>query len=59
MREIDRKNYDMVVIGASGADTMIKEWFYGNITQNIVDAVGIPILVVNQKRAAKNPKFNG
>ena len=58
VREIDRQNYDMVVIGASGADTMIKEWFYGNITQNIVDAVGIPVLVVNQERAAKSSKFN-
>jgi nucleotide-binding universal stress UspA family protein len=54
VREIDRLNYDMVVIGASGANTMIKEWFYGNITQDIVDAVGIPILVVNQESAAEN-----
>jgi len=52
VREIDRQNYDMVVIGASGANTVIKEWLYGNITQDIVDAVGIPILVVNQERAA-------
>lgn len=53
VREIDREHYDMVVIGASGANTMIKEWFYGNITQDIVDAVGIPILIVNQVQAAK------
>ena len=53
VREIDRENYDMVVVGTSGANTMIKEWFYGNITQDIVDAVGIPILVVNQEQAAK------
>jgi nucleotide-binding universal stress UspA family protein len=58
VREIDRQNYDMVVIGASGADTMIKEWFYGNLTQDIVDAVGIPVLVVNQEGAAKRSKFN-
>lgn len=57
VREIDRKNHDMVVIGASGADTVIKEWFYGNITQNIVDAVGIPVLVVNQEGAAQRSKF--
>jgi nucleotide-binding universal stress UspA family protein len=53
VREIDRENYDMVVIGASGANTMIKEWLYGNLTQEIVDAVGIPVLVVNQDQAAK------
>jgi nucleotide-binding universal stress UspA family protein len=53
VREIDRENYDMVVIGASGANTMIKEWLYGNLTQEIVDAVGIPVLVVNQEQAAR------
>jgi nucleotide-binding universal stress UspA family protein len=57
VREIDLEDYDMVVVGASGADTMFKEWFYGNLTQEIVDAVGIPVLVVNQKRAAQ-AKFN-
>ena len=58
MREIDRENYDLVVIGASGADTMIKEWIYGNLTQDIVDTVGIPVLVVNQASAALKSKFN-
>ena len=53
VREIDRQNYDLVVVGASGANTIIKEWIYGNITQEIVDAVGIPILVVNQEGAAQ------
>jgi len=53
VREIDLEDYDMVVVGASGADTMLKEWLYGNLTQEIVDAVGIPILVVNQKHAAR------
>jgi nucleotide-binding universal stress UspA family protein len=51
VREIDLEDYDIVVVGASGADTVLKEWFYGNITQNIVDAVGIPVLVVNQEGA--------
>ncbi len=37
VREIDRENYDLVVIGASGANTMIKEWFYGNLTQDIIE----------------------
>ena len=53
VREIDRQNYDMVVIGASGANTMVKTWFYGNITQAIIEAVGIPVLVVNQEGAAR------
>lgn len=57
VREIDLENYDMVVVGATGADTMIKKWFYGDLTQEIVDAVGVPILVVNQKRVTQ-AKFN-
>ena len=58
VREIDRENYDLVIIGASGANTMIKEWIFGNLTQDIVDAVGIPIMVVNQVRAANRSKFS-
>ena len=58
VREIDRVNYDLVIIGASGANTMIKEWIFGNLTQDIVDAVGIPIMVVNQVRAATRSKFS-
>ena len=57
VREIDIEDYDMVIVGATGADTTIKEWFYGNLTQEIVESVGIPILVVNQKRAV-DAKFN-
>jgi len=57
VREIDLEDYDIVIVGASGADTRIKEWFYGNLTQEIVDAVGVPILVVNQKRV-RHAKFN-
>jgi nucleotide-binding universal stress UspA family protein len=58
VREIDRENYDLVIIGASGANTMIKEWIFGNLTQDIVDAVGIPIMIVNQVRAAQRSKFS-
>ena len=58
VREIDRENYDLVVIGASGANTMIKEWIFGNLTQDIVDAVGIPVMVVNQVSAAHRSKFS-
>jgi nucleotide-binding universal stress UspA family protein len=57
VRETDRENYDLIVIGASRADTIIKEWIYGNLTQDIVDAVGIPVMVVNQSRAAQKSKF--
>ena len=58
VREIDREIYDLVIIGASGANTMVKEWIFGNLTQDIVDAVGIPTMVVNQVRAANRSKFS-
>ena len=48
----------MVVIGATGSDTTLKEWFYGNITQDIVESVGISTLVVSQACAARRSKFN-
>jgi nucleotide-binding universal stress UspA family protein len=57
VREVDLEDYDLVVVGATGADNVLKQWFYGNITQEIVEAVGVPVLVVNQKHAA-NVKFN-
>ncbi len=57
VREVDLEDYDLVIIGASGADTRLKEWFYGNLTQEIVEAVGVPVLVVNQKPTITT-KFN-
>jgi nucleotide-binding universal stress UspA family protein len=51
VREIDLENYDMVVIGSTGANTRLEKLLYGNLTEEIVDAVGIPTLVVNQYRA--------
>lgn len=58
VREIDHEDYDLLIIGASGANTMIKEWIFGNLTQDIIDAVGIPIMVVNQAHAANRSKFS-
>jgi nucleotide-binding universal stress UspA family protein len=51
VREIDLEDYDLAVIGASGADTTLKEWLFGSIAQTVVDCVGIPVLVINQTRA--------
>jgi nucleotide-binding universal stress UspA family protein len=57
VREIDRQNYDMVIVGASGSNTMIKEWLYGNLTEDIIASVAIPILIVNQPRVTQITKF--
>jgi nucleotide-binding universal stress UspA family protein len=53
VREIDRKEYDLVIIGASGFGASLKGWFLGNVTKDIIDLVGIPVMVVNQKHAKK------
>ena len=52
-REMDVRDYDLAILGASGATTGLKEWFMGNITKDIIDLVGIPVLVVNQSHASK------
>lgn len=53
IREIDQFDYDLVVVGASGASTGLMKWFLGNITKDIIDLVGIPVMVVNQVHAKK------
>jgi nucleotide-binding universal stress UspA family protein len=52
-RELDVMDYDLAILGASGATTSLKEWFMGNITKDIIDLVGIPVMVVNQIHASK------
>lgn len=56
VREVDREDYDFVIIGASGASTSFKEWFLRNVTKDVIDLVGIPVMVVNQVHAQKIPK---
>jgi nucleotide-binding universal stress UspA family protein len=52
-REMDVHDYDLVILGASGATTGLKELFMGNVTKEIIDLVGIPVMVVNQSHASK------
>lgn len=56
VREVDREDYDFVIIGASGATTSIKEWFLRNVTKDVIDLVGVPIMVVNQTHAKELPE---
>jgi nucleotide-binding universal stress UspA family protein len=53
IREVDGGDYDFIIIGASGATTALKEWFLRNVTKDVIDLVGIPIMVVNQVHAEK------
>lgn len=53
VREVDSGDYDFVILGASGATTSLKEWFLRNVTKDVIDLVGIPVMVVNQAHAEK------
>jgi nucleotide-binding universal stress UspA family protein len=53
IREIDREDYDLVIIGASKIAPGIPEFFVGNVTKDVIDLVGIPVLVVNQACAQR------
>lgn len=59
IRETDRQDYDLVVLGASGATTSLKEWFMGNVTKEVIDLVGTPVMVVNQSHAKKFDDMKG
>ncbi len=59
IREIDMEDYDLIIVGASGVTTGIKEWLMGNITKDLIDLVGIPIMVVNQVHAEKINNVKG
>jgi nucleotide-binding universal stress UspA family protein len=56
VREVDREDYDLIIIGASGATTSFKEWFLRNVTKDVIDLVGIPVMVVNQVFAQQIPE---
>lgn len=53
IRETDRQDYDLVILGASGVTTGFREWLMGNVTRDVIDLVGIPVMVVNQSHARK------
>jgi nucleotide-binding universal stress UspA family protein len=53
VREVDRGDYDFLIIGASGASSSLKEMFFRNVTKDVMEMVAIPIMVVNQRHAKK------
>ena len=53
IKEVDEGDYDFMIIGASGATTPLKEWFLRNVTKDVIDLVGIPIMIVNQNHARR------
>jgi nucleotide-binding universal stress UspA family protein len=48
LQEIVEGNYDLVIIGASGAAGRLQEWLLGNVSREIVETCKCPILVVRQ-----------
>jgi nucleotide-binding universal stress UspA family protein len=51
IKEVEDGGYDFMMMGASGATTALKEWFLRNVTKDVIDLVGIPIMIVNQSHA--------
>jgi nucleotide-binding universal stress UspA family protein len=48
LREIREGDYDLTVIGASGAAGRLREWLLGNATRQIVEQAPCSVLVVKQ-----------
>lgn len=48
LRETREGDYDLVVIGASGAAGRLREWLLGNVTRQIVEHSPCSVLVVKQ-----------
>ena len=57
VREVDIEDYDLVIIGASGGAGWVSGWFMGNLTKDVINSVGLPILVVNQARTGEGDHF--
>jgi len=51
VREVDSGDYDFVIVGATGATTILKEWFLRNVTKDVIELEGIPVMVVNSAHA--------
>ena len=43
-------NYDLVILGASQASSSLSGWLMGNVTQEILKASNIPILIVRKPK---------
>jgi nucleotide-binding universal stress UspA family protein len=48
LRETHEKDYDLVIIGASGTAGRLKGWLLGNVTRQIVEHAPCSVLVVRQ-----------
>ncbi|MGD2158431.1 MAG: universal stress protein [Anaerolineales bacterium] len=50
IRETQKSNYDMIILGASGASDGFREWLMGNVTQRVVDQASSPVLVISRPK---------
>lgn len=53
IRETQKSDYDLVILGASGASNGFREWLMGNVTQRVVDQASSPILVISRPKLGK------
>jgi nucleotide-binding universal stress UspA family protein len=52
LQEACEGDYDLVIIGASGAAGRLREWLLGNVSREIVETCKRPILVVRESAEA-------
>jgi len=50
--EADQGDYDLIVLGASGAGGRLRGWLLGDVTREVVERAPCPVLVVRQVAAA-------
>ena len=54
LHEINEGDYDLVVIGTSGAAGRLKGWLLGNVTKQVVEHASCSVLVVKQESPLTN-----
>ena len=46
LKELQRTDYDLVMVGSSPAEDMLRQYVMGNVTREIIDHAELPVLVV-------------
>jgi nucleotide-binding universal stress UspA family protein len=49
LREVHEGDYDLILIGASGAAGRLREWLLGNVTRQVVEHAPCSVLVVKRE----------
>lgn len=58
LKELGRKNYDLVVVGASAMEDTLRRFVMSDVTRDIINRVKIPVLVIRTKQRLLRRLFN-